>query len=82
MVTVAVALLAMNAIAWGHARAMTHFVRAGSRTAAPEKLDALGKVRVLLAGVTLARPENRRTPQDVGLEFEPRRFSGAHALSL
>lgn len=72
----------VNGVAWRHARAMSRFVRAGERTASPERLGALAKAQVLLTGVTLPRPENRRTPKDVGLEFETVRFSGAKGIQL
>lgn len=61
---------------------MGRFVRAGERTAPPEKLNALGKARVMLTGVTLTRPENRRTPKDVGLEFRTVCFPGAREIQL
>lgn len=76
------AFVATNVVAWRHARAMSRFVRSGERTAPPEKLGALAKVRVLLTGVTLTRPENRRTPKDVGLEFQTVRFPGAKGIQV
>lgn len=80
--TLLAGLLAINLVTWRHARAMSHFAREGVRTASPEKLSAMGKVRVLLAGVTLPRPANQRTPMDAGLKFETVRFSGAKGLRL
>ncbi len=74
--------VAINLVAWAHARAMSRFVRSGERTASPEKLGGLAKARVLLAGVTLLRPENRRTPKDVGLDFQTTRFPGAKGNEL
>lgn len=76
------AFIAINGVAWLHARAMSRFVRAGERTASPEKLGALAKARVLLTGVTLPRPENRRTPKDVGLAYQTVRFPGAKGIQL
>ncbi|MEQ2006364.1 MAG: alpha/beta hydrolase [Limisphaerales bacterium] len=75
-------LIAVNTVAWLHARAMSRFVRSGERTASPEKLGALAKAGVLLTGVTLVRPENRRTPGDFGLEFQSVRFPGAKGIQL
>lgn len=74
--------LAVNAVAWVHARATSRFVRSGERTASPEKLGARAKARVLLTGVTLLRPENRRTPKDVGLAFHTVKFAGAKGIQL
>ncbi|PAW75353.1 MAG: alpha/beta hydrolase [Pedosphaera sp. Tous-C6FEB] len=75
-------LLTANVVAWLHARAMSRFVRSGARTASPEKLGTLAKARVLLAGVTLPRPENQRTPADAGLEFRTVSFPGAKGIQL
>lgn len=74
--------ISANVVAWLHARAMSHFVRSGERTAAPERLGTLAKARVLLTGVTLPRPENRRTPKDDGQEFQIVRFPGAKGIQL
>lgn len=76
------AFVSVNAVAWLHTRAMSRFVRVGERTASPEKLGVLAKARVLLTGVTLPRPENRRTPQDVGLAYQTVRFPGAKGIQL
>jgi len=75
-------VVAANVVAWLHARAMSRFVRTGERTASPEKLGGLAKARVLLTGVTLTRPENRRTPKDMGWEFETVCFRGAKGIQL
>ena len=77
-----VAILGVNLVAWLHARAMSRFVRSGERTASPEKLGALAKARVLLTGVTLLRPENRRTPTNVGLKYQTVSFAGAKGIQL
>lgn len=76
------ACLTANVVAWLHARAMSRFTRSGERTAPPEKLGVFAKVRVLLTGVTLTRPENRRTPKDMGLEFRTVSFPGVEAIQL
>lgn len=69
------ALVAINALAYAHARAFTSFAAPGAtRTRSPGELTSGEKVGALLGGVTLPRPENRRTPADVGLSFE------SHAL--
>lgn len=75
-------LLVLNLLAWRHARAMARFTRAGDRTAPPEKLGMAAKARVLLAGVSLPRPENRRTPVDFNRKFQPLRFPGANGIQL
>jgi uncharacterized protein len=64
-----VAFLALNGVAFMQARSMTHFVKGGNRTAKPEKLGLGDKVRVILTGVEVARPENLVTPEQVGLDY-------------
>ena len=56
---------------------MTHFVAAGSRTEPPESLAYFHKLKVLLTGVQIPRPENHSTPADAGLAFQTVRFGGA-----
>src|SRR5262245_27679046 len=68
-ITVAL-FLALNGLAYFHARAMTSFSIAQKRSGRPEELSALEKVGVLLTGVKLPRPANDRTPDEIGLEFE------------
>jgi hypothetical protein len=63
------AFLALNGVAFMQARSMTHFVKGGTRTAKPEKLGLTDKVRVILTGVEVTRPENRVTPKQVGLDY-------------
>ena len=52
-----VLVFVMNAIAYRHAWRMTHFVAAGKRTLAPNKLSPLGKAWVLVAGVSVPKSE-------------------------
>lgn len=82
VVSLVAGFIVINTVAWLHARAMSRFVRSGERTASPEKLGMLGKASVLLTGVTLLRPENRRTPMDLGLEFRTVRFPGAKGIQV
>jgi uncharacterized protein len=68
--TLLAAVLGVNAIAFLQARSMTHFVTDGDRTASPEKLSRQDKLKLLLTGVSIPRPKNQVTPQDIGLEFD------------
>lgn len=61
---------ALNAFAFVHGRAMTHFVAAGHKTPAPEELTLLGRLRVLAFGIRLPKPINQQTPKDFGLSFQ------------
>jgi uncharacterized protein len=75
LVLVALPLLALNGIAFMQARSMTHFVSAGQQTAKPEKLSLTDKIRVILTGVEIPRPENQVTPQEIQLVYETRHIS-------
>jgi len=55
-------VLALNGLAYNHARSMLCYAPQGVRTEKPENLSFWSKLRVLLVGVTLPRPEDERTP--------------------
>ncbi len=75
--------LVVNIVAYNHARAMTCFVPAGSKTGSPESLSRWEKIKVLLTGVTVPRPSNEDvTPADFGLSFEVHRIQGKGAVEL
>jgi uncharacterized protein len=63
------AFVAINAVAFMHARAFTHYAAIGIRTQPPQALGMWYKVEVLLTGVTLPRPVNSLTPSELGLSF-------------
>jgi alpha-beta hydrolase superfamily lysophospholipase len=71
----------VNFVAYRQARAFTHFAPPGQRTR-PELLSFGGKIEVLLAGVQVPRPENERTPRDVGLAYERHVFEGGRGVAL
>lgn len=60
LVVAAGLFILLNAIACRYAWQMTHFVAAGQRTPAPDKLSALGKVWVLATGVSVPKPDGGR----------------------
>src|SRR5437764_11616991 len=72
----AVPLVLVNVVAYIQARAFTHFAPAGTATGNIQALDRWGKLRVLLTGVTIPRPENRSTPADLGLPFTTLAIAG------
>lgn len=72
----------MNALAFMHVKAMTKFTEAGSRTQGPEDLSGFAKFKVLLTGVTLPRPENARTPGDMGLSFQTHHYPNPRRETL
>jgi hypothetical protein len=72
----------LNLVAWQHARAFTRFGPPGERTRPPQLLSLGEKVRVLARGASVPRPENRRTPLDVGLSYERQEFAGVRGIPL
>lgn len=70
------AFLALNVLAYRHAHAMTRFVAHRPQTRGPEALTFLAKLRVLLTGVALHRPQEDDGPDKVGLLHEVHRFPG------
>ncbi|MGQ0635724.1 MAG: alpha/beta hydrolase [Planctomycetaceae bacterium] len=78
----ALGAVGLNAWAVRHSWTMTHFSDDDAATPPPERLSAMGKVRVLVAGVNVLRPANRRTPGALDLAFETRHVdsSDGHVL--
>ena len=60
----AVGFAGLNALAYGHARTMTHFTAGGTRTGKAETLSWSQKLWVLAIGVQLPKPSNSQTPLD------------------
>jgi alpha-beta hydrolase superfamily lysophospholipase len=79
---VVIALVGLNVSALLHARAMTHFSTGGARTAKPEALSFSEKVRALLLGVNIPRPENTSTPAFLDLPFETQTITEADGTVL
>lgn len=79
--TLGLGLVLLNVAAYQQARAFTHFAPPGQRTR-PELLSVGEKVEVLLRGVQVPRPQNRRTPRDVGLPYERHVFPGGRGVPL
>ena len=79
---VLLAFVLLNAMAYMHARAMTHFVSGGERTEKPEALTFSQKLQVLLEGVEMPRPVNRKNPADFGLAFDTMALTNLHGIRL
>jgi len=69
-----VAFAAFNGLVYFHAGSMVRWGTGTQRTARPEELSLAQRAGVLLTGVSIPRPVNRRTPADVGLPFETHVF--------
>ena len=76
------AVVSTNVIAFMQARAMTNFTGGGERSAGPEQLSLLDGLAVIVSGVNIPRPQNRRTPADLGLSFETHRFPSGNGSTL
>jgi alpha-beta hydrolase superfamily lysophospholipase len=70
----------LNLLAWRHARAMTCYLPAGTRTPRPQHLSVREKVGVLFSGVVMPRPEVDARPADWGLSHEVHRIPGPEDL--
>lgn len=78
----ALGFVLLNVLAYRHAQAMTRFLPRGHRTPPPEALTWGDKLGLVWSGAAIPRPPNRWTPRDVGLPFEPHRFTTADGLAL
>lgn len=78
----ATGFIAINGAAFMMAWSMTHYDAATARTTRIAKVSGWEKARVLLAGPTVRRQQNVRTPTDAGMNFSVERFPGAHGLSI
>jgi alpha-beta hydrolase superfamily lysophospholipase len=68
--------VALNILAYRHAWSMTHFIPSGSWGRKPEVLTRTEKVRALIRGVRLCRPQLDQRPDAVGLAYQTHRFPG------
>jgi len=78
----ALAVLAVNAVAFMQARAMTQFSSSAARTSPPEELGPLETAGVLLTGVRIPRPRNQITPIDLGLPYQTIRIARSPDVTL
>jgi alpha-beta hydrolase superfamily lysophospholipase len=66
-------VVAVNGLAARHARAFLTYAPAGERTPKPETLSAVGKLGLLVTGVSVPRPANASDPGSLGLPFTTHR---------
>lgn len=76
------AFAALNGLAFWHARAMLFFQSGGGRTAAPEQLSPLAKLRVLLFGVDVPRPASGRSPGSLDPSCRALSIDSAQRITL
>jgi hypothetical protein len=75
-------VLLLNILAYRHAGAMLTYRAGVARTPTPQSLSRWEKAQVLVSGISLPRPENARSPADVGLSAETVRFAAADGVTL
>ncbi len=62
VILVILGFVGLNWLAYNHARAMAVFTDTGQRTSKPEALAGFTKLKVLLTGVTIPRPQSDTPP--------------------
>ena len=68
-VTVVAGFAGLNMLAYNHARAMMCFAATGTRkNSRPEDLSFWSKIKVLLAGINVPRPDSEQSPFDLAPE--------------
>ena len=72
----------LNLLACRQAYAMMHFTAGNPRTQEPEKLTPGQKVKVLLCGVNIPRPQTRASPLDLGPATRILRLDGTNGITL
>ena len=61
---------------------MMHFTIGGSRTHEPEKLTAVQKLKTLLCGVNIPRPQSSGSPLDLGPETKSLKIDCTNGITL
>jgi uncharacterized protein len=74
--------LGIQVIAYRHAGAMVQFVPGARRSGSPESLSLSEKLSMLVSGVTLPRPVNRRDPASLGFRYQTRTVTAADGTPL
>jgi alpha-beta hydrolase superfamily lysophospholipase len=82
LVSLLLAFLTLNVLAYMHARALTHFESSGLRTVQPEALSFWQKAGILATGVSVPRPENQVDPGSVRLPFTTYRIEAEDGIAL
>ena len=72
----------LNILAYRHAYAMMHFTAGNPRTHEPEKLTFDQKVKVLLCGVNIPRPETTALPTALGPATKSLRLECVNGMEL
>ena len=84
IIIIAIFLLfcSLNVISVFHAYHMSYFVTDGTRTKNPEQLAFFEKLSILLTGVKIPKPVNKRYPSNFGLNFTNHRIQTNSGIFL
>lgn len=80
--SLAMAFILLNVVAYRHAYAMMNFTKQGKQTKKPEALSFSQKMVVLLTGVNIPKPQNDTTPDEFSLPFDTHQISVDDGLEL
>ena len=80
--TAVLGFMALNILAYRHARAMLTYTDAGTRQAPPEELTLTQKASVLFSGVNIPRPETDVTPAAWNLSFSSHTIETSDGYTL
>jgi alpha-beta hydrolase superfamily lysophospholipase len=68
-ITILVCFALLNVSAYMHAYRMSHFVSGGTPTPKPESLSLFQKIKILITGVTVPKPQGEEKPSDRNMEY-------------
>lgn len=82
VIVVVAGTIALNMLVYRHAHAMMHFSRTAVRTDKPENLTTLQKLKVLLCGINLPRPQASISLTNLGPEGRAIIVDGTNGVRL
>lgn len=82
IVAFAALFVLLNIMAYFQARGMCRYERPTAVTTRITKATGWDKAKLLFTGPTVRRQLNTRTPADFGMQYQVRRFPGAHGIEL
>lgn len=74
--------LALNLLAYSHARAMMRFTQGGARTPPPEALSWAARIRTLFAGINIPRPARELPPSALAPDCRVLSIDGPDGVAL
>ncbi len=82
LVAAIVLFVALNILAYHHARSFFHYTESGERTLSPEQMSWGDKFRTLITGINVPKPVSHTTPAAWSLEYESISLPGREGLLL